>query len=142
MGRFDRVVASPKPRAVETAVAMGFTVDREVEDLGRVPDEVEARVEERRPRSFADYAELVRRSDVVAKFARTQAALWEAELARVPDGGRLLPISHGNVIEIGTVSAVPEWVNPWGPSLGYLEGVRLVREGNRWTHGDVVRVEP
>jgi broad specificity phosphatase PhoE len=141
IGRFDRVVTSPKPRAVETATAMGFPVDEEVEALERMPDEVEARVDEARPRSFADYAALVRRSGVVAEFARSQSALWEAELARVPEGGRLLLISHGGVIELGAAAAVPQRVDSWGPSVGYLEGVRLTREGNQWTEGEVLRVE-
>jgi len=142
IGRFDRVVTSPKPRAVETAASMGFSVDAEVVGLERMPDEVAARVDEAKPRSFADYAELVRRSEVVADFGRAQAALWAQELARVPEGGRVLLISHGGVIELGTVSAAPAGVEAWGPALGYLEGVRLIRERNRWTGGEVVRVEP
>ena len=36
MGRFDLVVSSPLPRAAETAIAMGYGVDREIEDLAVV----------------------------------------------------------------------------------------------------------
>lgn len=142
LGRFDRVVTSPKPRAVETAAELGFAVDRQLEGLERLPDEVETRLEEARPRSFADYAELVRRSATVAEFARAQLALWEAELARVPDGGRLLLISHGALIELGAAAARPDSVGSWGPSLGYLEGVRLVQAVDRWVDGEVVRLGP
>ena len=37
-GNFDRVVTSPKPRARETAEAMGFPVDAELELLGSLPE--------------------------------------------------------------------------------------------------------
>ena len=36
-GPFNLVVTSPVPRAVETAIAMGFEVDETDESLGRIP---------------------------------------------------------------------------------------------------------
>lgn len=140
VGRFDRVVTSSKPRAVETALAMGLRVDRELEELERMPDEVEARVDETRPKSFGEYAELVRHSSAVASYARAQADLWARELEPVPEGGRLLLVSHGGVIELGAVAAVPGALDSAGPPLGYLEGVRLTRDRGRWVRADLVRL--
>src|SRR4051812_18346376 len=37
MGRFDRVVTSRVPRAYETAIAMGYAVDEQVEALSATP---------------------------------------------------------------------------------------------------------
>ncbi|HYA10292.1 MAG TPA: histidine phosphatase family protein, partial [Thermoplasmata archaeon] len=54
--RFDRAITSPKPRAVETAEAMGYGVARELPDLGGLPDELDRWVVRASPRSFADYA--------------------------------------------------------------------------------------
>jgi broad specificity phosphatase PhoE len=140
IGRFDRVETSPKPRAVETAIALGFTVDRELPALEGLPDEVAVRVDAAHPRTFADYAALVQRSGTVARFGRAQADLWRQELLGLPDGGRLLLVSHGGVIEVGAVAAVPALGGTGGPALGYLEGVRLSLDGDRWTAGAVVRV--
>jgi hypothetical protein len=36
MGRFYLVVSSPLPRAAETAIAMGYGIDREIKDLAVV----------------------------------------------------------------------------------------------------------
>ena len=40
MGRFDLVVTSDLPRAFETAIAMGYAVDREEPLLGRFGDDL------------------------------------------------------------------------------------------------------
>jgi broad specificity phosphatase PhoE len=142
VGPFDRVVTSPKPRAVETAVAMGFPVDAELEELSVMPDDLLSLLDALKPRSFADYAALVGRYPAMAEYAHGQEALWRRELKRVPDGGRLLIVSHGGVIESGAVMAAPSSAEAWGPALGYLEGIRLYRDGDRWIRAEVVRVGP
>ncbi len=139
-GRFDRVVTSPKPRAVETARAMGYEVDAELSELEEVPEEVAHRLDERSPTSFAEYAELVRSSREAATYAAHLARTWLAELERVPDGGRLLLISHSGIIELGTAGAVGAAVEEWGPGLGFLEGVQLERLRGRWGRAEVLRV--
>jgi broad specificity phosphatase PhoE len=140
LGRFDRVVTSPKPRARETAEAMGRTVDAEVDSLGEMPDDRGISVDDQTPRTFADYVSLVARSEQMGAYGREQADRWRVELERVPDGGSLLMISHGGVIEFGAASAVSEAARGWGVALGYLEGVRLLWDGRRWVSGEVLRV--
>lgn len=136
----DRVVTSEKIRAIETAEALGLRVDRKVRELGQIPDEVQARVDEAHPRSFSDYATLVVRNPWVGAFAQAQVALWRAELAPLPEGGRVLVVSHGGLIELGAASALPDAARSWGLPLGVLEGVRLEWEGDRCTRGEVVRL--
>lgn len=138
--RFDRVVTSPKPRAVETAEAMGFRVDAELPGLGQMPDDVGIQVDELLPRTFADYVGLVGRSETMRDYGRGQEELWRSELDRVPDGGRLLLISHGGIIEFGAATAAGSRARGWGPVLGHLEGVRLTHDGRRWVHAEVLRV--
>jgi broad specificity phosphatase PhoE len=138
--RFDRVVTSPKPRAVESAEAMGLHVDAELPGLAEMPDDVGVLAAAHLPTSFAAYAELIERSANARAYARAQSELWRNELARVPDGGSLLLISHGGLIEMGAAAAVPRAARTWGAPLGYLEGVRLRADGRRWTSGDVLRV--
>jgi broad specificity phosphatase PhoE len=142
LGPFDRVVTSPKPRAVETALAMGFAVDAEVEELGTLPDDLGNLVDAFKPRSFADYAALVGRNPAMARYARGQETFWGHELEALPEGGRLLLVSHGGVIESGAVVAAPTSAEAWGPTLGPLEGVRLYRDQGRWVRAEVVRVGP
>ncbi len=140
IGPFDRVVTSPKGRAVETALALAGHIEARRAELGRLPDEALARVEEASPRSFGEYVRLARASPIVGEVARRQAALWVEELERVPDGGQLLLISHAGVIELGTAGAVPEPAEAFGAPLLPLEGVRVTWERGRWTRAEVVRV--
>jgi len=138
--RFDRVATSPKPRAVETARAMGLSVDSELPALAEMPDDVGIMIDELHPRSFADFVELTERSVSMATYARHQLEAWRAELERVPDGGALLLVSHGGIIEFGAAAALPRVARTWGPPLGYLEGIRLRWDGRRWLSGEVLRV--
>lgn len=139
-GTFDRVVTSPRPRARETAEAMGQTVDAELATLAEMPDDAGISPPEPFPRTFSEYAATARRSTAAAEYAHRQANVWRDELARVPDGGGVLMISHGGAIEFGAVAALPGAAVGWGASLGYLEGVRLEWDGEKWTTGAVLRV--
>jgi broad specificity phosphatase PhoE len=138
--KFDRVVTSPKLRAIETAEAMGFTVDATEPALGEMPEDAGVPIEQYRPQSFEDFSRLVRASRAMGEFARHQAALWRRELEKVPDGGALLLISHSGIVEAGAVAALPRIARAWGPPPGYLEGVRLTWDGGRWVSGEVRRV--
>ncbi len=139
---FDRVVTSPHPRAVETAEAMGLRVDDRLEALGSVPETVGDRLAEASPPSFAGFVELVARGGIVGRFANGQASLWASEGERGPDGGRLLLVSHAQLVELGAAAALPTGARSWGSALGYLEWVRLYRDGGRWVGGEVLRIAP
>ncbi|EQD44634.1 Phosphoglycerate mutase domain protein [mine drainage metagenome] len=134
---FDRVVTSPKPRAIETAVAFGCAVDAVEDELGGVPDDIDALLEG--ADSFAAYALVARRRPEVRRFMDRQAELWQAELDRVPDRGRLLLVSHGGLIELGALGALPVPAAGFGAPLGLVEGVRLYWDG-RFVGGEVVRL--
>lgn len=140
LGKFDRVVTSPKPRAVETAIEMGLWVDEEIEELATMPDDAGFPGDPTQLRSFSEYLGVYRQSKATARYAREQETVWLRELLSLPEGGRLLLISHGGLIECGTVAALGEMVATWGEVLGPLEGVRMYREGTRWTRGEVLRV--
>jgi broad specificity phosphatase PhoE len=138
--RFDRVVTSPRPRAVETAEAMGLRVDATVPELVESLDDVGFSFASVHPATFADSVRAVERSAAVQEFATRQLVIWRTELERVPEGGGLLMISHGGLIELGAGLAVPGVARHWGPPLSYLEGVRLTWDGNRWVSGEILRV--
>jgi broad specificity phosphatase PhoE len=139
-GTFDRVVTSPKPRAQETARAMGFDVDALLDDLGELPEPIGRFLDREGPTTFEAHVGWTQTVQEVGEAARRLAARWATELGRVPDGGRLLMISHAGLIELGAAGAAPGPAVAWGRPLAPLEGVRLAREGDRWTRAEVLRL--
>jgi len=139
LAHFDRVLTSPKPRAVETAEAMGYAVEGSLPALGGLPGELERWVDRAYPPRFADYLRFVDEVAEARVQARRLADLAAVELERLGDGGRLLFVSHGGVVELGAVGALGAAVAEWGPVLGYLEGVELERDRATWTRGAPVR---
>ncbi|MCI4354572.1 MAG: histidine phosphatase family protein [Thermoplasmata archaeon] len=136
---FDRVVTSPIPRAVETAEAMGAHVTETRPELATLGPVVEA---ELGPIvGWSDYAEAVRRSHTVARYAAIQRAVLLDVVRRLTDGGRALVVSHGGVLEIGAVAALPQAPHDrWGASAGFCEGIHLVFHEGRFTEGEPLRV--
>jgi len=141
IGKFDRVITSPKHRAVETAEALGFRVDATVPELAEMPDDAGLPDDSLGRHTFAEYVRGVARSRAMAEYARRQADLMQRELERLPENGRLLLISHGGVIEFGAASARPREARGWGEPLAPLEGVRLSLDRGSWVRGEVLRVE-
>ncbi|MGD0717977.1 MAG: phosphoglycerate mutase family protein [Thermoplasmata archaeon] len=134
IGPFYRVVTSPRPRAIETAVAMGFAVDYEMPELGHFPEDLElpseAAVGARIP--FETWARALKHDPRLREYAQTQEFLWRSVLDGVPDGGQVLMISHGGIIEVGALGADLEGARRLGEGLHYLEGVRMEWTGTKW----------
>ena len=142
LGGFDRVVTSPKPRAIETAEALGFPHPEVRGELGEMPEEVGAGTlgEILAFRSFGDYLRAAQRSRAAREYSMGQASFWEEVVRALPEGGRALMISHGGIIEFGAVAAAPDAARSWGAPLSYLEGVRLAWEDGRWSLAELLRV--
>ena len=142
IGPFDLVVTSPLARAVETAIAMGFAVDRQVKKLGtahlsKVGPEVDF------ARGFLGWAEAIRRGGKTAKHARRQAKLWRKIALELPEGGRALLIGHEGIMEGGLLGCLPDLdVSDWGPNCRYCEGVRLTFDGEGFVDAELLRVGP
>lgn len=141
MGPFARVLTSTLPRAFETAIAMGFAVDLSVEWLCADPYEsYEVSLEIPEPLTFAACAEAARDGAFLAAFCREQAQHWHSVVRQIPDGSTALMISHGGLIEMGTVGCLldpgvnyDEWGDfaLLGDAVSYCEGVRLTFH-NSW----------
>jgi broad specificity phosphatase PhoE len=141
--RFARAVTSPRPRAIETAEALGCRVDATIPALAELPDDVGIEsVEAFRRMGLPQYLRLLEESAAFRRFATDQAELWRRELERVADGEALLMVSHGSIIEAGALGALPALMEGGGGPLDYLEGVELRLERGRWVGGAVLRVEP
>lgn len=140
MGTFDRVITSDLPRAVETAIAMGYRVDSRIEELGVISNEpVKATGW---PQSTSRIAENAQRSWGLRSFAERQADLWRNALDDLGDGERrVLIISHGAIMELGLLAAA-EWsaAEHFGDVFGYCEGFRLRYDGQRCISAKLLRI--
>jgi broad specificity phosphatase PhoE len=94
----DLVVTSPLPRAVQTAVAMGFAVDEERRELCEMVDAVGDVVAW--DAGFGPWAAAVAQGGPAAALARIQAAIYGRRVASAA-GGRGLIVSHGGLVEVG-----------------------------------------
>jgi broad specificity phosphatase PhoE len=139
LGPFDRVVTSTLPRAFETAIAMGFAVDEQIELMSTYGERVEREI--RWPQSFAVYANAVKHDSAAGRYAQ-ELAEYYAELANyLADGRAALAINHGGVLELGVVASFPDaGYESWGDAADYCEGARLFWEHGKCVNADVLRV--
>jgi broad specificity phosphatase PhoE len=136
---FDRVVTSTLPRALETAIAMGFAVDEQSELMSTYGNAVER--EAPWPLSLAGYAEVVKAGGAAAKYANQLAAVY-AKLANfLADGRAALVVNHGGVSELGAVACLPDADHiAWGSHFEYCEGVRLFWKDDKFVNAEILRI--
>lgn len=144
LGPFDKVVTSPLPRCVETAVAMGCAVNATYEELAgddglgeTFPDMIKINWAE----GYQGFARMIATSSALAEFAEKQAKLWRVIVQTVPEGGRVLLIVHGGgYLEGAAAVCLPHADHKdWGPTSSYCEGLRLFFKGNRWDGAEILR---
>jgi broad specificity phosphatase PhoE len=139
IGPFVRVVTSTIPRAFETAIAMGFAVDEQVELMSSYADEVEAEVPW--PQTPARYAEAIRSGGAAAQYANQLAHLYHQLANDLTDGSAALVINHGGVAEMGAIACLPhEDHASWGPHFECCEGVRLFWKDGKFVNAQILRV--
>jgi broad specificity phosphatase PhoE len=142
LGNFARVVTSPQPRAIETAIAMGYAVD-DLIDLpsGYVPGEVAHHDQWTWPRPYVRYAELITQGGGVSGAATAGQSALVQLLEAIPDGEAALVISHGGTIEPLLVACMPSADHAnWGAVLAHGEGARLGWDGRAFTTIELRRV--
>lgn len=138
-GPFERVITSTIPRAYETAVAMGYAVDEQLEQLGMIDDGVEDEVAW--DAGFAAWGEAFRRGGPVARYASKHAAFLREVAAALSPGGTALVVSHGGIVEAQAVGCLPDADHAaWGGACSWCEGVRLTFDGEKFTDAKVLRV--
>ncbi|OAI39871.1 hypothetical protein AYO38_06765 [bacterium SCGC AG-212-C10] len=141
LGSFDLVATSTLPRAFETAIAMGFAVDQRLEDFHTQSDESAAEVTWYA--GFAAWAEAYRRGAATTEFCDRVAAICRDLIARVSEGGAVLVVSHGGVVEACAVALAPSADHAaWGEAAGYCEGVRLRFEAEHVVSAQTLRTDP
>src|SRR4051812_25433902 len=91
--KFARVVTSPKKRAIETAVAMGFAIDDTVSVLKDIPEELNRFVSY--DAGFSTLYTAISKTPLAEKYMRKLRELFVNELEKIPEDGCLLFVSHG-----------------------------------------------
>jgi broad specificity phosphatase PhoE len=144
LGPFASVVTSASPRAIETALAMGFAVDDTVElPSGYVPGEVEHHDQWRWPQPYLTYAELLERGGGLTAVAETHRAAWTRVVEAVPEGAAALVVCHGGGIEPGLVAGLPDADHElWGAPFGHCDGARLSFQDGRFVSVQFRRAPP
>jgi broad specificity phosphatase PhoE len=134
LGPFAWVLASPAPRAIETAIAMGFAVD----DTTGLPTGYASGHASRHeqwawPEPYVRYAELIGCGGDLATAALAHSGLWADLIAGVPDGATALVISHGGTIEPALVACLPGSNHAmWGAPFSHCDGARLGYNNGRF----------
>lgn len=131
---FDLVVTSPRTRAVETAVALGFAVDDTDDALAEWPDDLSDAVERGGFAGAAAWLAQPGNADAVKGYRRVMLDALRA----VPDGGHGLIVSHLGVVEACVCAVLSSSLDPaaLGGCVGVLEGVRLTFEADRLTRAE------
>jgi broad specificity phosphatase PhoE len=131
-GPFARVVSSPAERAQQTALAMGFALDR-VEFALALPHAGQLALELDMIKTFADAAMLLERSPPVADYARMLRTIAVEIGDELDDGQAALLISHGGVLETLLAACVDDaaHVRTLGPGFSFCEGARLSISADR-----------
>ncbi len=139
IGPFERVLTSTVPRAFETAIAMGFAVDEQVELMSSYGDDVELEVPW--PQMPERYAEAIRNGGATAQYANQLVDLYHRIANELADGGAALVINHGGIAEMGAVACLLDADHAsWGPYFECCEGVRLFWEDGKFVNAEILRV--
>ncbi len=123
--RFDYVVTSPLPRAYETAIAMGFAVDRTQPQIQEHSEQIMNDVQW--DGGYAGWATAYRSKPSIIAYTDHVGSLLREWLSKVPDGGSLLVVTHGGIVEAMAVGLAPgDDLVAMGAGAGYAEGFRAV----------------
>ncbi len=140
LGKFDRVITSTIPRAFETAIAMGYAVDEQLEQLGMMSDAVTAVIQWNA--GFTAWAKAARSDPWVAHYTQSMADVLRSIVRGLPEEGRALIISHGGIVEACVIGCVPAAAHLTdGAACGYCGGARLTFSGEVTAHFEMLRIE-
>ena len=140
LGPFARVITSTLPRAFETAIAMGFAVDEQVELMSTYGEFVEQEVPW--PQPFAAYAKAVKRDKGAARYGQQLASYYKELAASILDGHAALVINHGGIVELGVVASFQDAdYETWGGPVDYCEGARLSWQDGKFVNAELLRVQ-
>lgn len=136
-GPFQYTLTSSVPRAVETALVLGYEVNRMDDLLFHYAPETMGEIGDR---SFNAIAKAIKSGKYTASYSQDQVSLLMEALDEVEEGETVLVISHGSMVEIGLVAMFPEFEHgKWGNPFTYLEGYRVGYENGEFIDPQILR---
>jgi broad specificity phosphatase PhoE len=140
IGPFRRVITSDIPRALQTAIAMGFAVDEQDPALAMMSGAAAAALAW--DAGFGAFGRAVAQGGALAAAAQGLADRWRQLAETLSAEGAALLITHGGIIEAGAVAVFPEADHEqWGGYCDYCEGVRLHYAQGAWTAIEILRLD-
>jgi broad specificity phosphatase PhoE len=136
-GPFHYVLTSTVPRAVETALVLGYEVNRMDDLLFHYKPEL---MDELGNRSFQAIVKAIEAGRYTYSYAQDQLNLLREALDEVEDGETVLVVSHGSMVEIGLVAMFPNLdYEKWEKPFTYLEGYRVGYENGEFNDPQILR---
>ena len=136
-GPFQYTLTSTIPRAVETALVLGYEVNRTDDLLFHYKPEL---MGELGKQTFSDIAKAIELGKYTDSYSQDQMALLKEALAEVKKGETVLVVSHGCMVEIGLVAMFPDMDHEkWGKPFTYLEGYRVGYEKGEFKDPEILR---
>ncbi len=136
-GPFELTYTSPKPRAFETAIAMGYAVDEQLDVLAEWTDDLSDAADHG---GFASVGALVRGHGAAAKVARDYRRALLDIARSLGDGRAALIVSHSGVVEGSVMICLPSLDGlALGRGVGYCEGVRLAFDQGDFVSAEILR---
>jgi len=138
-GPFDLVVTSTIIRAVQTAQAMGFKVDKTLDDFSTYGDDVDKEI--KFDSGFHEISKAVSKGKHASDYAKRISKTLSAIANKMKDDSKVLVISHGGVVELCVIGCLPNHnFEKLGKSIGNCEGVRLYHDGEKFVDVEVLRL--
>lgn len=130
LGPFTLVITSSKPRAFETAIAMGFAVDQTLKELSGISSTVDLEIAW--DAGFQKFAEIYEYNGATSLWAKGLTKIFLKIVKKLPENGSALIISHGGIVEGSTIGTYPDFdYSNWNRSVQYCEGVLLSFENDK-----------
>ncbi|MHA2032882.1 MAG: histidine phosphatase family protein [Candidatus Kariarchaeaceae archaeon] len=136
---YQLVITSGKERAFETAVAMGYAVDKQIDELNTFGDEVMNEIENWNM-PFSEIKMYYDKQGPLYNYCHDHEKLLLKILEKIDEGRSILIISHGGVTDYPLVHLFPNSdVSLWGNNFSYCEGYKLYYEDNKFNRFDLLR---
>jgi broad specificity phosphatase PhoE len=137
-GPFELTFTSPKPRAFETAIAMGYAVEEQLDVLAEWTDDMSDAADHG---GFAAVGALVRGQGAAANVGRAYRRALLDIARSLGDGRAALIVSHSGVVEGSVMVCLPRLDGiALGRGVGYCEGVRLAFDNDDFVAAEILRV--
>lgn len=137
IGPFSYTLTSTVPRAIETALVLGYEVNRTDNLLFHYKPELMAELGDN---SFKAITKAIKAGRYTHSYAQDQLDLFRDVLEQVDEGESVLVVSHGNMVEIGLTAMFPDSdKSKWGKPFSYLDGYRVGYEKGQFVGPKILR---